>query len=187
MNEGIVVLRDHVSFRDVRQLADGHGWSFTGDVPRSRFVLASHRWQTADGSEVTYTEDHTGDVRYIRVDGPDREGLARFIAEALPSWSQTELLVQAEQATEPLPCIQVLSRLAVCRPLPPHKRYIAIWQWMLKHRTRAVRRAAIRTAYDCHWPEMIEVLHERLAIESELVTQLQDLLDHLESNLEAAG
>lgn len=187
MSDRIVVLRDTVSLRDMKRLATGHGWAFTGDVPRSRFVLASHRWQTADGSEVTYTEDHTGDVRYVRVDGPDHEGLARFIAEALPSWSEEELLAQAEQATEPLPCIQVLSRLAVCRPLRPSKRYVAVWQWMLKHRHRAVRRAAIRTAYDCHWPEMIEVLHERLAIEAELVAQLQDVLDHLESNLEAAG
>jgi hypothetical protein len=181
MNEPVViVLRDNTSRERVETLAAEHGWRAIGDVVRGHFVLASRRWYEADGTIIEYLEDHTADVRYLTIDGPGQDSAASALRDGLPCFTTEELFAELDASDDPIVWIRGLGRLSVLRPKKLDTRYVALWERALSHPVRAARRAAIRTAYGCTWPELAALVHARLDDETELQAPLEHLRAYLE-------
>lgn len=157
-------------------IVDEHGWLLVADIPRGHAEPAAWQWEAPDGSRVAYIEDHIGDVRFFQITGPGREALGRELRRRLPYVDVEALLDDAETAEEPVTCIRALSRLVVCRPPKAERRWLDIWAKMLGHEHVAVRRAAIRTAYGCPWPELRAIVEARRGTETRLADQLEALL-----------
>jgi hypothetical protein len=180
VQEEVVVLREQVSERDLVKLADDLCFTLTDDTTRGYFVLATKGWVGPDGTQLVHVEDHTADVRWVRTTGPDRTRVAMMVRERLPYYDPLELLSAAEAEEAPSACIRIISRLAPHRPEACDPRFLAVWERMLAHTSKAVRRAAIRTAYGCRWPELRRLIEQRRTAEDELAVQLHQLLQHLE-------
>lgn len=171
-----VVLRDQVSLAEVVAFVDERGFTLVDDTTRGYFILATKAWATSDGTQLAYVEDHTADVRHIQTAGPDRIRLATAARERLANYDPSELLSIAQSAEDPRTCIQTISRLVPYRPEDCAPRFLAAWERMIAHPVKAVRRAAIRTAYGCRWPQLRALIERRLPAEDELEPQLRHLL-----------
>ncbi len=181
MNDPVViVLREQAVRERVEAVATEHGWRPVGDVVRGHFVLASRRWYDAVGTMIEYLEDHTADVRYFVIDGAGQDGVAALLRERLPCFTEAELLAELDRNADPIAWIRGLGRLAVLRPKRADPRFLAVWERALQHPSRAARRAAIRTAYGCPWPELAALVRDRLEHETELRRPLEHLRAYLD-------
>jgi hypothetical protein len=175
----IVVLREEVSQRDVSSLAEARGMKLVDDTTRGYYVLATKVWSASSGTQLVYVEDHTADVRWIQVAGPERTAVATAARDGLAHYDPEQLLGTALTEEAPSACVRLLSRLVPHRPDDCDPRFVAVWARMLAHPTKGVRRAAIRTAYGCRWPELEQLVEARLRADPELTGALQQLLQHL--------
>ncbi len=180
-NDGMLVFRETVRRDRIVALAEGLAWTPTANVQRGHFVLASERFSTTDGTTVEYLEDHTADVRFAQVSGPSQSPVLGILRKAMPVYEEDALLDEVSTAQEPLAWIRGLSRLSVYRPETTHARYLSLWSRALNHESPVVRRAAIRTTYGCAWPEMLPLVHGRIALDRELRRPLESLARHLAS------
>ncbi len=171
-----LVLIDAFTADQMNAIADARGWRLTADVPRGHAEPAARQWETPDGTLVAYVEDHVGDVRMVQIAGPGRDLLAAELRRVLPYVDVSALLDEAETAEAPVTCVRALCRLVVCRPPVADRRWLGVWAKMLAHPHRAVRRAALRTAHACPWPELRPILESRLREETDLRDQLRALL-----------
>ena len=176
----VIVLRDNVSRDRIEALAVEHGWHPIGDVVRGHFVLASRRFYDEVGTMIEYLEDHTSDVRYMVIDGAAQDTVGTAVRDGLPSYTEAELVAELEGSGDPIVWIRGLGRLSVLRPKRLDARYFSLWERGFQHPSRAVRRAAIRTAYGCTWPEMHELVVGRVAVETELRQPLEHLRAYLD-------
>jgi hypothetical protein len=183
----IVVLREQVSERDVIAFVTEQGLELIDDTTRGYDVLATKAWATPDHTQLVHIEDHTADVRWVQTSGPDRMRLVTALRERLPYYDPVELLSAAQAEESPTACIRIISRLVPYRPGDCDPRFLAAWKRMLAHENKAVRRAAIRTAYGCPWPELCELVEQRLEVDEALGTQLRQLLRHLEDGARDPG
>lgn len=172
----IVVLNEQVTAMDVASLAASMKLTLVEETTRGWFVLATRTWAAPDGSQLAYVEDHTADARWLQASGIGGARMATMLRERLPHYGLTDLLSLAQTTEAPRTCIQVLSRLVPHRPDDSDPRFLAAWKRMLTHPVKAVRRAAIRTAYGCRWPELRTLVQQCLQTENELVPQLEQLL-----------
>lgn len=178
----VLVLRDEVGAAAVNVVADAEGWTLSEESSRAHLVLASRRWSTAGGDEITYVADHPGGVQSLRITGPSATALARRLRQWLPCHHEKELLAVVLDGDEPDPvaCVRVASKLAACRPARSEPQHLAALGRLLSHPEVAVRRAAIRSAYGCQWPELRALVQERRADEQRLWLQLEELRKYLE-------
>jgi hypothetical protein len=176
----IIILRETATCERLNGLADELHWEEVADVVRGHFVLASKRWSDPAGTTIEYFEDHTSDARYVAVEGHAADAVAASIRDTLPHFDEDELLRELEGNDDPIAWIRGLGRLCVLRPTEPDPRYVSLWYRGLTHPQRAARRAAIRTAYGCRWPELLDVVRKRLGEEYELKEPLEHLLAYLE-------
>ena len=182
-----LVLRDEASAAAVLALADAEGWQLREETSRAHLVLASRRWVTTSGEEVTYVIDHPGGAQSLRVEGTWASALAKRLRDWLPCHSEAELLdvvlgPSGSEASEPDPvaCVRVASKLAAIRPESPEPRHVAALERLLCHPVDAVRRAGIRSAYGCRWKELRTLVERRRGEEKRLVAQLEELRKHLD-------
>jgi hypothetical protein len=180
----ILVLRDEATAASVVALADAEGWQLHEETARAHLVLASRRWVTTTGEEVTYVIDHPGGAQSLRVEGTWAAALAKRLRDWLPCHTETELLDVVLGADggelDPVACIRVASKLAALRPEQPEPRHMVVLECMLDHPADAVRRAGIRSAYGCRWTELRELVEQRMAVEERLRPQLEALWRHLD-------
>lgn len=174
-----LVFRESVDRDRLVGFARRLGWSGSGDVRRGHFVLASERFTTSDGTSIEYLEDHTGDVRFVQLSGPSQSSVASILRESLPCYEASELLRTLPEAKEPIQWLRGLSRLAVYRPKQTNTLYLSLWSRALNHTDASVRRAAVRTSYGCTWPELLQLVLGRIAVEREIKRPLQALARHL--------
>lgn len=177
----VVVLRDGVGVDELLALAEEQGWELREQTDRAHLVLASRRWVTRDGLQITHVADHPGGAQSLRIEGKRASGLARRVRERLPSHAIGELLdvVLGEDLPEPVACVRVASKLAACRPSEVDPRHLRALERLLSHPEPTVRRAGIRSAYTCPWPELRELVERRLVVEDRLSAQLRHLHDYL--------
>lgn len=171
----VLVLAPSVTARDVRALAVSSGWTLVGDTPRAHLEMASRRFHTRDGTEVLEVEDHIGGVRSLRIAGPGADAVARACLAALPTERMEDLYAIAE-AGDPVACIRVAGRLAAGRPAAFSAAHLRALQQLLTHTEPAVRRAGIRAAYGCRWPELRAWLGARMQAETRLRTAILGLV-----------
>lgn len=175
----VLVLSVAVRAADVRAIAEARNWTREGDTPRAHLALASRRYRTPEGAEVLEIEDHNGGVRSLRISGPTRGELARALAGQLPTRSTDEIIATAS-SSDPVACIRAAGELAASRPArfdPPH---LAALQRLLTHPEPAVRRAGIRAAYGCQWPELRRWLGARMQAETRLASALAALVSWID-------
>jgi hypothetical protein len=163
----LVVLAESVSAHDVRAHADASGWMLVGDTPRAHLEMASRRFHTRDGTEVLEVEDHIGAVRSLRITGPSADAIARACEAALPT-ETPQALHAIVQRGDPVPCIRAAGRLAAGRPAAFDAAHLQAMQRLMTHPEPAVRRAGIRAAYGCRWPELRAWLGARMQVETRL-------------------
>lgn len=181
-----LVLRDEVSAAAVLALADGEGWQLREETSRAHLVLASRRWLTTSGEEVTYVIDHPGGAQSLRVEGTWATALAKRLRDWLPCHVEAELLdvvlgpALGSDAPDPTECVRVASKLAAIRPEQPEPRHVAALERLLGHPVDAVRRAGIRSAYGCRWIELRAMVERRRIEEKRLAVQLEELRKHLD-------
>lgn len=183
-----LVLRDEASAAAVLALADAEGWQLREETSRAHLVLASRRWLTTSGEEVTYVIDHPGGAQSLRVEGTWAAALAKRLREWLPCHTEAELLdvvlgpsgASEASAPDPVACVRVASKLAAIRPEQPEPRHVAALERLLGHPADAVRRAGIRSAYGCRWKELRALVERRRGEEKRLVAQLEELRKHLD-------
>lgn len=181
----VVVLQDGVPVASLLALADELGWELREQTARAHLVLASRRWITRDGLEVTYVADHPGGAQSIRIEGKRAASLARRVREKLPCSTEAELLGVVLGTTErdPVEHVRVASKLAACRPPRMERRHLKALTRLLSHPDPTVRRAGIRSAYTCSWAELRELVDRRVVVEDRLSAQLR----HLQQYLARAG
>lgn len=172
----VTVLRDHVPPVRVIAWATGHDWSCIAEITRTHTERATMQWQTSEGTEITYVEDHVSDVRFVKFSGRQQFVLQDDLQLQLPYYREDEILINAESSPDPRERIRALNRLAACRPTEVHHRYLAVWARALSDQSCPVRRAAIRTAHGCTWPELEYLIRQRVAHEERLRPQMQQLL-----------
>ncbi|MEM7153957.1 MAG: hypothetical protein AAF799_13995 [Myxococcota bacterium] len=177
----VIVLRDEVSLDDLLQLAAEQGWVLRGETARAHLVLASRRWTSREGVELTYVADHPGGAHSVRIVGKASSRVARNLRERVSAYSEDELLavVLDHDPPDPVACIRVASKLAACRPELADARHLQAIEVLLAHPEPAVRRAGIRSTYGCRWPELRNVVDRRLAQEDRFIPQLEHLQRHL--------
>jgi hypothetical protein len=180
----VVVLRDEVSLAAVLALADAEGWQLREETSRAHLVLASRRWVTTTGEEVTHVIDHPGGAQSLLVEGTWAAALAKRLRDWLPCHADAELfdVVLGVEEPDPVACIRVASKLAALRPERYEPRHLAALERLLAHPVDAVRRAGIRSAYGCRWKELREVIERRRAEEPRLGAQFEELCRHLEGD-----
>lgn len=178
MSVPALVLRESVTLDALHELARAREWTLAGEDERTHWLLRSVWWTSADGIRITYNEDHTADVRFVEVEGAGASACWPVLRDALPHYTADELLEQASRV-EPCALIGILGRLAVLRPDAEDPRWLRVWSDAAHHRERGVRRAAIRTAYGCSWPGLVEVVSERIDNDVRLREAWQDLDRHL--------
>ena len=181
----VLVLRDEVGAPAVLALADAEGWQLQEESSRAHLVLASRRWLTTSGETVTYVIDHPGGAQSLRVEGTWAAALAKRLREWLPCQPEAELFdivlgPPGADAADPIQCVRAASKLAAIRPEQPDARHMAALERLLSHPVDAVRRAGIRSAYGCQWPELRAVVEQRRASEARLAAQLEGLRRYLD-------
>lgn len=174
----VLVLKDHVHRETVLSLARERGWKCINDMPRAHYVMATTRWRADHDNEIAYIEDHTSDVRSISVRGRDEFEIAEDISMQLDCFREDELLLEVESNPDARARMRALNRLSACRPAEVNHRYLAAWARALSDPDKVVRRAAIRTAYGCMWPELAVVVRQRVDHEVELRDQMVFLLQY---------
>ncbi|MEM9455182.1 MAG: hypothetical protein AAGF11_13455 [Myxococcota bacterium] len=174
----VIVLREDVRLEDVLAYAHADGWTLCEETPRAHLVLVSRRWTALIGEEIEYVADHIGGTHSLRVTGS--ETVARRLREHFAHHTVDELLavVLAEQP-DPVACVRVASKLAACRPPVAQPRHLAALGRLLSHPVTAVRRAGIRSAYTCSWPQLRALVKRRRAKEKHLGPQLEHLERYL--------
>lgn len=177
----VIVLRDEVSLDDLLELAAEQGWVLRGETARAHLVLASRRWTSREGVEVTYVADHPGGAQSLRIVGKAATRVARNLREKVSAFTEDELLavVLDDADPDPVACIRVASKLAACRPEVADAKHLQAIEALLAHREPAVRRAGIRSTYGCRWPELRNIVDRRLAQETALTPQLEHLQRYL--------
>lgn len=177
MSERVLVLRDEVSLPAVLALAEQEGWELREETGRAQLLLASRRWTTEMGEEITYVADHIGGACSLRVRGAGAAATAERLRERIACHDEDELLAVVLDADPPDPvqCIRVAGKLAACRPQRMEPRHLAALERLLGHPQVAVRRAGIRTAYGCDWKELRGLVELRRADEQRLWVQLEQL------------
>lgn len=177
----VLVLRDDVSVATVVALADAEDWQLREETSRAHLVLASRRWTTTTGEEVTYVADHPGGAQSLRIVGPGATALARRLRDRLPCHDEEELLavVLAKDEPDAVACVRVAGKLAAIRPERLEGRHLAALDRLLGHPAHAVRRAGIRSAYGCRWKELLLLVEERRSEEQRLAVQLEELRRYL--------
>lgn len=177
----ILVLRAEVGVADVRRVAADDGWELREQTTRAHLVLASRRWVTRDGTQITYVADHPGGAQSLRIEGKRAGSVARRLRERLPVHAEAELLavVLEHDPPDPLQCVRVASQLAACRPDVLEARHLRALERLISHPVVEVRRAGIRSAYSCRWPQLAELVERRLAVEVRLAAQLGHLRQYL--------
>ncbi len=178
----IIVLRDDVRLDAVLALADADGWELREETARAHLVLASRRWSASVGEEIEYVADHLGGAHWLRVSGDGAESLAARLREHFSHHDEDELLAIVLDGPNPeaVACVRVASKLAACRPAICDARHLQALERLLEHPVTAVRRAGIRSAYTCPWPELREVIARRRGAEEHLKAQLEHLEQYLE-------
>ncbi|MCX4245072.1 hypothetical protein [Paraliomyxa miuraensis] len=178
MSEHVLVLRDEVSLTVVHALAELEAWELREETGRAHLLLASRRWSTPMGEEITYVADHTSGAQSLRVSGPGAAATADRLRGRILCEDEGELLAMAMEG-EPGPCVRVAGKLAACRPERAEERHLTALRRLLEHPEVAVRRAAIRSAYGCRWPELRDVVEARQGEEKRLQEQLEGLRAYL--------
>lgn len=179
--QDVIVLRDAVSLADLQAVARDEGWQLLGETVGAHLVLSSRRWQTDTDVEITHIFDHPGGAHWLRLRGVQALARARRLRARLPHHTESELLDTVLKPDEPdaVESVRVASKLAACRPTGFELRHLAAMEKLLAHPVTAVRRAAIRSAYGCTWPELRELVRRRRDDE----TRLGDQLGHLDAYL----
>lgn len=174
----VLVLHDDVRLDDVLAYAQADGWTLREEIARAHLVLASRRWTALVGEEIEYVADHIGGSQSLRITGS--ETVARRLRGRFAHHTVDELLavVLAEQP-DPVACVRVASKLAACRPPAAEPRHLAALGRLLSHPVTAVRRAGIRSAYTCPWPQLRALVKRRRAEEQHLSAQLEHLERYL--------
>lgn len=186
MTGPVLVLRDEVGLPAVLALAEVEGWELREETGRAHLVLASRRWSTPMGEEVTYVADHIGGTQWLRVSGLGAAASAERLRGRILCVAEDELLgvVLEEEPPDPVQCVRVAAKLAAVRPDKADERHLAALRRLLEHPDVAVRRAGIRSAYGCGWPELRALVEARRGVEDRLAVQLEHLRQALD---EAAG
>jgi hypothetical protein len=174
----VIVLADRSTVSAIADLGSALGWTRTSLTKRSHVVMANITW-SADQTRVGYYEDHCAEVRYLLLEGPGAKSLAEELRAKLDHCDLESTLEQATESSDPGESIRCLGRLSVMAPAEPDPRFIEIWRAKFRHAERAVRRAAIRTAYSLPWPEMAALVEQRLERDNRLAPQLEDLREYL--------
>lgn len=184
----VIVLRDEVSRASVVALAVREDWARTGQTDRGHLVMASEQWAPRSDVTVTWVENHTADVRLLRVVGSETSvtEVVATLRAALPHDTRAALLDAARVRSGPAGLIRVAGKLAECRPPQCDAEQLTVLGRLLSHEETAVRRAAIRTAYRYPWPQLLELVQTRLATESRLQAQLEHLLEFLRVTTDTA-
>ncbi len=177
----VIVLRDEVRLEAILAFADADGWILREQTSRAHLVLASRRWSASVGEEITYVADHPGGCHSLRVTGTSAGPLTTRLREQFPHHSEQELLdvVLGSDRPDGVACVRVASKLAACRPDACETRHLAALERLLGHPVTAVRRAGIRSAYTCGWPELLAVVEARQKQEQHLRAQLEHLTRYL--------
>lgn len=188
MTDGVdtIVLHDDVGLAQLADLARQEGWTLVGETAGAHWVLATRRWQTETGVKITHVFDHPGGTHWLRLTGVQAKDRARRLRARLPHHTENELLDIVLQAAEPDPvaCIRAASKIAAYRPAAFELRHLAALEKLLGHSSVAVRRAGIRSAYGCRWPELRELVKRRREQEQRLVDQLADLDAYLTGDVQ---
>jgi len=179
----VFVLQDDVPRSAMRELAASLGWPRTGQTDRGHLVMASERWSPAEGITATWVENHTSDVRSVHVEGDGEafEAAVTPLRAALGHDDAATLIAAVDTATEPSALIRLAGKLATCRPLECNEDHLQALRVLLGHPEVAVRRAAVRTAYNYPWSELAPVIETQLADDAALATQLKHLLQRLQA------
>lgn len=179
----LLVLHDTVEAAAVLTIAETESWELREETDRAHLVLASRRWATTTGEQVTWVVDHPGGAQSLRVEGIWAAALVKRLREWLPCHDEKELLdaVLGSGGSEPDPvaCIRAASQLAALRPEQPNARHVVALERLLTHPADAVRRAGIRSAYGCRWPQLRTLVEQRMPVEKRLRPQLEALLRSL--------
>ncbi|MBL4685909.1 MAG: hypothetical protein JKY37_15040 [Nannocystaceae bacterium] len=177
----VIVVRDDVPRARMWTLAREQQWPRTGQTDRGHLVVASEQWAPSSGLTVTWVEDHTSDVRSVRVTGsPDAvRPLAAEVRDALPHHPRATLIAAVQGEQRPATLIGLAGKLASCRPAQCDSAHLAAVQVLLAHEVLAVRRAALRNCYRYGWPQMQALVRTRYEEDDELGPQLDHLLTFL--------
>jgi len=183
-NAEVIVLRDDVRLEAVLALAEADGWALREETERAHLVLASRRWSASVGEEITYVADHLGGCHFLRITGDEAEALAWDLRDRFDHHTEDELLarVLGGHQLEPVAAVRVASKLAALRPLTSEVGHMRALERLMTHPVTAVRRAGIRSAYTCPWPELLELVERCRKREKHLVTQLEHLARYLQSS-----
>ena len=177
----VIVVRDDVPRSAMRAVAERLSWRRTGQTDRGHLVMASERWSPAEGVTATWVDNHTSDVRSVHIAGKGEQlaDVATALKDALAHDDAASLVAAVKPDADPIALIRLAGKLATCRPQACDEGHLHALGELLCHDVVAVRRAAVRTAYNYPWPELVPIVEARQAKDPALAAQLQHLLQRL--------
>jgi hypothetical protein len=170
----LLPVRDSVPRHVLDRVWSEQGWELVEESPRTQSDFFRRVWWIDGGrTKIVYTEDHRLGLRFFRVEGQDRDSVASILRSAAALDEPGALLSRAEAARAPEEC--VASILKVCRLAPRQQdaRYMEILRRLLAHSSFAVRRAAVDAAEQIAWPEVIQLLKERVSADPALASRIE--------------
>ena len=181
----VIVVGDDVPRSQFEDIAHDWGWERTGLTERAHLVMARVQYSPVPGQTATWVENHTSDVRTIRVHGKPEpvRSVAAELRESIPNEPRSALLQAATVRSGPAGLIRLAGKLADSRPARCDPAHLDALRRLLSHDVIAVRRAAVRTAYAYTWPELLPLVLERYEVEDVLDPQLEHLASFLKSRL----
>jgi hypothetical protein len=156
-----IVLDAETTTADVRRLARQRGWTPAGDTPRGHDVMASLRFRAGSDTDVWLGEDHTSGCRWIRIEGPSSLEVGGAIRNGVGWVRPNDVLSRLERA-DAVGCIRLAGQLAAVRPVQFDADHFDALRRLITHDEIPVRRAGIRSAFGCRWPQLAALVREQL-------------------------
>lgn len=175
---GSLWLKRDVHIGVMNELAQSSGWKLVDDQVRRHTTPTSRRWETNDGSTVTWVEDHTLGVQFVHVSDAS---LLTMLSSKLPHETREETLKAAQR---PLPgslvALRLLTRMELGKPLSAELG--ALLRAGIKHKNPIVKRAIARLVLTGAWTELRPDVARAESSDSEqrhIWTETLEVLDRL--------
>ncbi|WP_330358809.1 HEAT repeat domain-containing protein [Streptomyces chartreusis] len=164
-----LVLKDEVSWQDLREFTEEHEWRYIGMMDRDpdKRIYREAKWEVGSALFAHYVEDEFADERFIIATGGSADSRNRALAEISESvavWSFEDLLYEVSGAAYPAGRARAVMRLGVGSPLQAVDSAVNRIERASKDSDLRVRKAAVWAMAYSDWPQyrpVLEIFVER--------------------------
>lgn len=162
-----VLIQERVHPEEINQMAYDNDWQFQDLILPTETQPFEKIWLTADRqTAIHYIEDSMLGVRYLHVDGENRDPITALIQSRIAIYDLDAIRQQIETASDANLAIRATYHLAAIAPAQFDPELFGYFGRMLAHPDSEVRRAAIFATAYAPWVEFRPYLEQIAATDA---------------------